>query len=111
MFDCSLRSRGSRFEAAAFLTHSQTKSVSARSFVQDSGARSWPRGVRLRSQLGARVDVTSDLGQTDFGVDVSERGAGDLTRPVSALGENRFELAALLHELEGPIPVRRRERR
>jgi hypothetical protein len=41
MFDCSLRSRGSRFEAAAFLTHSQTKSVSARSFVQDSGARSW----------------------------------------------------------------------
>ena len=46
MFDCSLRSRGSRFEAAAFLSHSQTKSVSARSFVQDSGARSW---ARLRS--------------------------------------------------------------
>jgi hypothetical protein len=41
MSDCSLRSRGSRFEAAAFLSHSQTKSVSARSFVQDSGARSW----------------------------------------------------------------------
>jgi hypothetical protein len=39
MLDCSLRSRGSRFGAAAFLTHSQTKSVSARSFVQDSGAR------------------------------------------------------------------------
>ena len=38
MSDCSLRSRGSRFEAAAFLSHSQTKSVSARSFVQDSGA-------------------------------------------------------------------------
>jgi hypothetical protein len=46
MFDCSLRSRGSRFEAAAFLSHSQTKSVSAHSFVQDSGARSW---ARLRS--------------------------------------------------------------
>ena len=43
MFDCSLRSRGSRFEAAAFLAHSQTKSVSARSLVQDSGARSWAR--------------------------------------------------------------------
>jgi hypothetical protein len=43
MFDCSLRSRGSRFEAAAFLSHSQTKSVSVRSFVQDSGARSWTR--------------------------------------------------------------------
>ena len=41
VFDCSLRSRGSRCEAAAFLSHSQTKSVSARSFVQDSGARSW----------------------------------------------------------------------
>jgi hypothetical protein len=37
----SLRSRGSRFDAAAFLTRSQTKSVSARSLVQDSGARSW----------------------------------------------------------------------
>jgi hypothetical protein len=43
VFDCSLRSRGSRLEAAAFLSHSQTKSVSARSFVQDSGARSWAR--------------------------------------------------------------------
>jgi hypothetical protein len=43
LFDCSLRSRGSRFEVAAFLPHSQTKSVSARSFVQDSGARSWTR--------------------------------------------------------------------
>jgi hypothetical protein len=32
MFDCSLRSRGSRFGAASFLSHSQTKSVSARSF-------------------------------------------------------------------------------
>ena len=41
MLDCSLRSRGSRWIAAAFLAHSQTKSVSARSFVQDSGARSW----------------------------------------------------------------------
>jgi hypothetical protein len=40
LFDCSLRSRGSRSEAAAFLSHSQTKSVSARLFVQDSGARS-----------------------------------------------------------------------
>src|SRR5215211_8502782 len=39
MLDCSLRSRGARCGAAAFLTHSQTKSVSARSFVQDSGAR------------------------------------------------------------------------
>src|SRR5512133_3337291 len=41
MLDCSLRSRGSRLVAAAFLAHSQTKSVSACSFVQDSGARSW----------------------------------------------------------------------
>jgi hypothetical protein len=35
-----LAPHGSRLEAAAFLSHSQTKSVSARSFVQDSGARS-----------------------------------------------------------------------
>ena len=32
--------RGSRCEAAAFLARSPTKSVSARSLVQDSGARS-----------------------------------------------------------------------
>jgi hypothetical protein len=50
MFDCSLRSRGSRFEAAAF-THSQTESVSARSFVQDSGARSWARWNPLLPSL------------------------------------------------------------
>ena len=53
MFDCSLRSRGSRLEAAAFLAHSQTKSMSARSFVQDSGARSWARMVPPTG-LGAR---------------------------------------------------------
>jgi hypothetical protein len=46
---CSLRSRGSRFAAAAFLSSSQTNSVSARSFVQDSGARSCARGIRLPS--------------------------------------------------------------
>ena len=38
MSDCSLRSRGSRLEAAAFLSHSQTKSMAARSLVQDSGS-------------------------------------------------------------------------
>src|SRR5215216_5746517 len=47
MFDCSLRSRGSRFVATAFLSHSQTKSVSARSFVQASGARSWALWIRI----------------------------------------------------------------
>jgi hypothetical protein len=34
------RGRGSRFQAVAFLTLSPTKSMSARSLVQDSGARS-----------------------------------------------------------------------
>ena len=33
--------RGLRSEAAAFLTRSQTKNVSAPSPVQDSGAQSW----------------------------------------------------------------------
>jgi hypothetical protein len=42
MSDGSLRSPGSRPEAAAFLSPSRTNSVSARSFVQDSGARSRP---------------------------------------------------------------------
>jgi hypothetical protein len=46
MFDCSLRSRGSRLVATAFFTHSQTKSVSARSFVQDSGAILSAREIR-----------------------------------------------------------------
>jgi hypothetical protein len=58
MLNCSLRSRGSRCEAAAFLSHSQTKSVSALSFVQDSGARSCARGIRLlrrRSQREKRL--------------------------------------------------------
>jgi hypothetical protein len=50
LFDCSLRSRGSRFGAAAFLSHSQTKSASARSLVQDSGARSW---ARVESHVGS----------------------------------------------------------
>jgi hypothetical protein len=43
MSDCSLRSRRSRFEAAAFLSHSQNVC----SFVrQDSGARCWARWIR-----------------------------------------------------------------
>jgi hypothetical protein len=46
-----LRSRGSRFRAAAFLSHSQTEGVSARSLVQDSGARSWARPVRFSLRL------------------------------------------------------------
>jgi hypothetical protein len=39
--DCSLRSLRLALVAAAFLTCSQTKSVSARSFVQGSGAPAW----------------------------------------------------------------------
>jgi len=35
------------FGAAAFLSRLQTKSVSARSFVQDSGARSWAMDPQL----------------------------------------------------------------
>jgi hypothetical protein len=45
-----LARRGSRLEAAAFLIRSPTKSVSARSLVQDSGARS---EVRLSAMGGA----------------------------------------------------------
>jgi Domain of unknown function (DUF2017) len=45
-----LARRGSRLEAAAFLARSPTKSVSARSLVQDSGARS---GFRLSAMHGA----------------------------------------------------------
>ena len=59
MSDCSLRSRGSRFEAAAFLSHSQTKSISARSFVQDSGARSWALGIRRRRRRAQRKNTSA----------------------------------------------------
>jgi hypothetical protein len=59
MSDCSLRSRGSRFEAAAFLSHSQTKSMSARSFVQDSGARSWALGIRRRRRRAEEKHLRS----------------------------------------------------
>jgi hypothetical protein len=55
MFDCSLRSRGSRCEAAAFLSHSQTKSVSARSCVQDSGARFRALGIRRLRRRSHRI--------------------------------------------------------
>ena len=63
MFDARSAREDRAWGAAAFLTHSQTKSMSARSFVQDSGARSWARvgsaavvvpsqrKERLRSQL------------------------------------------------------------
>jgi hypothetical protein len=43
-----LARRGSRWEAAAFLTRSQTKNVSARSLVQDGGARSGNRSHLLK---------------------------------------------------------------
>ena len=45
-------------EAAAFLTRSQTKSMSARSLVQDSGAQSWSRGIALRTRLLRRRSAT-----------------------------------------------------
>ena len=72
MFDCSLRSRGSRFEAAAFLTHSQTKGVSARSFVQDSGARSWARwnlpssSLRWRRRRPSALSRWADQNDTNL---------------------------------------------
>jgi proteasome lid subunit RPN8/RPN11 len=40
---------------AAFLSHSQTKCVSARSFVQDSGARSWAHVVHRFCDLTVRM--------------------------------------------------------
>jgi hypothetical protein len=43
-------------EPAAFLIRTQTKNVSARSFVQDSGARSWA--------LGSAVVVVARRGRT-----------------------------------------------
>src|SRR5215218_11175508 len=58
--DWSLRSRGSRWEAAAFLSHLQTKSMSARSFVQDSGARSWaPWNLRFPTLADSRIPLVS----------------------------------------------------
>ena len=46
-----LARRGSRCEAAAFLTRSPTKSVSARSLVQDSGARSEFQLSKMRDAM------------------------------------------------------------
>jgi Domain of unknown function (DUF2017) len=46
-----LARRGSRCEAAAFLTRSPTKNVSARSLVQDSGARSEFQLSEMRSAM------------------------------------------------------------
>jgi hypothetical protein len=62
--DCSLRSRGSRFEAAAFFSHSQTRSVSARSVVQASGARS--------ASLGTAVFVVAGRGKNARGRAISD---------------------------------------
>ena len=91
-FDCSLRSRGliarsAREECAlsrCFLSCSQAKNLPARS-SQDSGTRSL-----------ARVD-SAYLGDADFRVHISQRGAGHLARAISALGKDGLELATLLH--------------
>jgi hypothetical protein len=93
MFDRPLRSqcliaRSAREEGAlsrCFLSCSQAKSMPARSFVQDSGTRSL-----------ARVE-SAYLGDADFRVDISQRGAGHLAGAISALGKDGLELAALLH--------------
>ena len=62
IFDCLLRSRGSRCATAAFLSYSQTKSVSARSFVQDSAARSrraWSPRTSSESLMQASAELAS----------------------------------------------------
>ena len=48
-------------KAAAFLSHSRTKSVSARSFVQDSGARSWALWIRRRRRRSQREERLRSL--------------------------------------------------
>jgi hypothetical protein len=45
-------------EAAAFLSHSQTKSLSAHSFFQDSGARSWALWIRRRRRRSQRNNAS-----------------------------------------------------
>jgi hypothetical protein len=59
MSDCSLRSRGSRFEAAAFLSHSHRRRAcllvrSSRTAARDPGPR-WIRRCRRRSQWKERL--------------------------------------------------------
>ena len=82
--DCSLRSRGLRFEPLLPLSLA-AKSVPARSFVQN-------RGTRSLARVGSAYS-----GDADFRVDISQRGAGHLARAISALGKDGLELAALLH--------------
>ena len=60
MFDCSLRSRGSRFEAAAFrLSLADEKRCLLARSSRHSGARSWARdfcrSLRSVMSLGLRV--------------------------------------------------------
>src|SRR5512133_3670299 len=58
MLDCLLRSRGSRLVAAAFLAHSQTKSVSARrsssTAARDPGAWNPPTSSALAKEKRLR---------------------------------------------------------
>jgi hypothetical protein len=69
MFDCSLRSRGSRFGAAAFLSHTQTKSVSAHSFRPGQRAFALLAGgwaSNRRSSVQLLPDQRSNLGSEEL---------------------------------------------
>ena len=81
MSDCSLRSRGSRFDAAAFLSHSQTKSIVC-SFV---------RPGQRRAILGA-LDPPPFLAPPIALVDQAERP--DRLALLDELGHAGVDLAA-----------------
>ena len=79
--------------AAAFLARSQTKNVSARSLVQDSGAPAWlraPARDSRRSQLSAPVPLPGRMRITK--IDIDDPPAG---REQGALVEADQPLVAL----------------
>ena len=122
-----LARRGSRWKAAAFLSRSQTKSVSAHSFVQDSGARSGEpiialedlhRSFTVRQKVG-RVRRRTRMVRAVDGITASIM-AGDAVGYIGANGAGKSTtikmLTGILVPTSGhvrtcgydPVPQRRR---
>ncbi len=122
-----LTRRGSRWKAAAFLSRSQTKSVSAHSFVQDSGARSGEpiialedlhRSFTVRQKVG-RVRRRTRVVHAVDGITASIM-AGDAVGYIGANGAGKSTtikmLTGILVPTSGqvrtcgydPVPQRRR---
>src|SRR5215203_6067216 len=66
-----------------------------------------------RSSLQFSVQPSSSrstaLTYAHLGVNIGQRGTGDLSGSIRSLGKNRLQLTAFIHQFERPLPIRHRE--